>query len=365
MTQDLGRPPGATSRVQPNIIGNAGYNVQQQRSSTGTLSPVVSPSLIDSMFVEMKRVIVGQDHLLERLLVALLARGHVLIEGVPGLAKTLTIKSLAQVMGGTFGRVQFTPDLVPADVTGTRIYNAKTGEFVIEPGPIFVNVLLADEINRAPAKVQSSLLEVMQERQVTIGKQTMNVPNPFFVLATQNPIDSDGTYPLPEAQLDRFLFKILVDYPSYNEELVIIDRAMAGTVQLNPLLVPGQMVAMQQTVDQVYVDAIVKDYAVKLVAVTREPEKYGLKQLAPWIQYGASPRASVGLIIGARALAFVRKRHYVVPQDVADLLPEVLRHRLVLSYDAIADNISPEQVTDIVLKQFPAERLDLGDKQAP
>ena len=191
------------------------------------------------------------------------------------------------------------------------------------------------------------------------------MPNPFFVLATQNPIDSDGTYPLPEAQLDRFLFKILVDYPSYNEELVIIDRAMAGTVQLNPLLVPGQMVAMQQTVDQVYVDAIVKDYAVKLVAVTREPEKYGLKQLAPWIQYGASPRASVGLIIGARALAFVRKRHYVVPQDVADLLPEVLRHRLVLSYDAIADNISPEQVTDIVLKQFPAERLDLGDKQAP
>ena len=359
MTQDPGtRPINTPNRPLPTVIGGA----QPQRNATTILSPVITPSQVDGMFAEMKRVIVGQNLLLERLVVALLARGHVLIEGVPGLAKTLTVKSLAQVMGGTFGRVQFTPDLVPADVTGTRIYNTRTSEFVTEPGPIFVNVLLANEINRAPAKVQSSLLEVMQERQVTIGKQTLSVPNPFFVLATQNPIDSDGTYPLPEAQLDRFLFKVLVSYPTYSEELEIIDRSMTSAVQLNPLLVPGQMVAMQQTVDQVEVNQKVKEYAVGLIAATREPLRYQLPQLAPWIQYGASPRASVGLIVAARALAFVRKRHFVIPQDIADLLPEVLRHRLVLSYDAIADNVSPEQVIDALLKQFPPERVEFADR---
>lgn len=325
-------------------------------------SGVVTPSLVDSMFLEMKRIIVGQDHLLERLLVALLAKGHVLIEGVPGLAKTLTVRSLSQVMSGSFGRVQFTPDLVPADITGTRIYNTKTGEFSTETGPVFVNILLADEINRAPAKVQSALLEVMQERQVTIGKETLNLPNPFFVLATQNPIDSDGTYALPQAQLDRFLFKVVVTYPSYSQELQIVERSMQPPVSLNPLVVPAQLLAMQQTVDQVYVDPKVKEYAVKLVAATRDPATYGFNEILPWIRHGVSPRASIGLIGAARALAFVRKRHYVVPQDVADLVYDIFRHRIILTYDAIADNVSTEAVIAILLKRIPPERMDLGDR---
>ena len=327
-------------------------------SITGT----ITPSMIDSILFELKRVIVGQDLLLERLMVALLARGHVLIEGVPGVAKTLTVRSLAQVIGGSFGRVQFTPDLVPADLTGTRIYSAKTGEFTTEPGPVFVNVLLADEINRAPAKVQSALLEVMQERQVTIGRQSLPVPNPFFVLATQNPIEQDGTYALPEAQLDRFLFKVLVSYPTYREELVVIERAMTPPPQLSPLMVPGTVLALQQAVDQVYVDVAVREYAAQLVAATRTPKEFGLNEFADAIQLGGSPRASISLILGARALAFVRKRHYALPQDVADLLPDVLRHRLLLSYDAIADNVQPDEIVQALLAKIPPPRLDLGDK---
>jgi MoxR-like ATPase len=330
--------------------------------TTNSMPPVVAPSLLDSILFELKRVIVGQDLLLERLLVALLARGHVLIEGVPGVAKTLTVKSLAQVIGGTFGRVQFTPDLVPSDLTGTRIYNAKMGEFTTEPGPLFVNVLLADEINRAPAKVQSALLEVMQERQVTIARQSLPVPNPFFVLATQNPIEQDGTYPLPEAQLDRFLFKVLVQYPSYQEELIVIERQMSPAIQINPLLVTGQMVAMQQTVDQVYVDPRVREYAATLVAATRKPAEFGLSQFASAIQLGGSPRASIGLILAARALAFVRKRHYVLPQDVADLLPDVLRHRLLLTYDAIADEVSSEAIIHTLLEKFPPQAVEMAEK---
>lgn len=313
---------------------------------------------------EVKRLIVGQDHVLERLLVALLARGHVLLEGVPGLAKTATIKALAQVIGGSFGRIQFTPDLVPADLVGTRVYNASTGEFSIELGPVFVNLLLADEINRAPAKVQSALLEVMQERQVTIGKQTFPVPNPFLVLATQNPIESDGTYPLPEAQLDRFMFKVLVDYPSYEEEITIVGRMVGPPIALKPVLTLEGLLQLQRAAEQVYVDPQVMAYAARLVHATRRPAEYGLPQLAPLLAFGASPRASINLALASRALALLRGRHYVLPQDVAELAPDVLRHRLVLSYDAIAQNVAPDAIIATLLQRFPPPRIDLGDRHA-
>jgi len=327
-----------------------------------TLDPTLPASAVmEHVLFEIKHLIVGQDHLLERLLIALLARGHVLLEGVPGLAKTATIKALAQVVGGTFGRVQFTPDLVPADLTGTRIYNGRTGEFFTEPGPVFANLLLADEINRAPAKVQSALLEVMQERQVTIGKQTLAVPNPFLVLATQNPIEADGTYPLPEAQLDRFLFKVLVDYPAYDDEIVIMERVTGPVIGLRTLLTPDHLLTIQRQVEQVYVDRRVTAYAAMLVTATRTPASHGLEALAPFIQFGGSPRASINLILGARALAFIRGRQYALPQDVADLLPDVLRHRLVLSYDGIAAGITPETIIAAVLERYPPPRIDLGD----
>jgi MoxR-like ATPase len=336
--------------------------MQAHMPVAATSHPLPPPSLMEHVLFEVKRVIVGQDYLLERLLVALLARGHVLLEGVPGLAKTLTVKSLAQVVGGTFGRVQFTPDLVPADLTGTRIYNGRTGEFNTEPGPIFVNLLLADEINRAPAKVQSALLEVMQERQVTIGKQTFPVPNPFLVLATQNPIESDGTYPLPEAQLDRFLFKVIVDYPSYADEVVVVERVTGPAITLKTLMTPERLLTVQEIVDQVYVDPRVTAYAATLVTATRKPAEHGLEQHTGSIMFGASPRASIGLIVGARALAFIRGRQYVLPHDVADLLPDVLRHRLVLSYDGIANGITPDDLIAAVLKRYPPMRMDLGDR---
>ena len=320
------------------------------------------PTLMEQVLFEVKRVIVGQDQVVERLLVALLARGHVLLEGVPGLAKTAMIKTLAQVVGGTFGRVQFTPDLVPADLVGTRIYNGRTGEFSTELGPIFANLLLADEINRAPAKVQSALLEVMQERQVTIGKQTYAVPDPFLVLATQNPIESDGTYPLPEAQVDRFLFKVLVDYPAYREELAVIERQIAAPPALDTLLDPERLRALQRAVERVYVDPEVIAYAATLVSATRRPADHGLAPLAGALAFGGSPRASIGLIAGARALAFIRGRRYALPGDVADLVPDVLRHRLVLSYDALAAGATPEAIIDALLQRFPAPRIDLGDR---
>jgi MoxR-like ATPase len=310
----------------------------------------------------MKRLIVGQDRLLERLLIALLSRGHVLLEGVPGLAKTATIKALAQVIGGTFGRVQFTPDLVPADLIGTRIYNGKSGEFTTELGPVFANLLLADEINRAPAKVQSALLEVMQERQVTIGKESHAVPNPFLVLATQNPIESDGTYPLPEAQLDRFMFKILVDYPSYADEIVVVERITGPAITLRAMLAPEALLELQRAADRVYVDPHVTAYAAALVNATRNPAHCGLPDFAAAIQFGASPRASINLILGARALAFIRGRQYVLPQDVTDLVPDVMRHRLVLSYDGIAAGVTPEVILATLLERYPPPRLDLGDR---
>jgi MoxR-like ATPase len=331
----------------------------QQPVDLNGLSPA---SLLEHVLFEMKRLIVGQDHLLERLLVALLARGHVLLEGVPGLAKTATIKSLAQVVGGAFGRVQFTPDLVPADLVGTRLYNGKTGEFSTELGPIFVNLLLADEINRAPAKVQSALLEVMQERQVTIGKQTFLVPDPFLVLATQNPIEADGTYPLPEAQLDRFLFKVIVDYPSYDDEIVVVERMIGPAITLQQVLTPQRLLALQGLVASVYVDPHVTAYAATLVNATRDPARYKLPQMAAALAFGASPRASINLILAARALALIRGRQYALPQDVAALAPDVIRHRLVLSYDGIAAGVTPEAIVAALLDHLPPPRLDLGDR---
>jgi MoxR-like ATPase len=324
--------------------------------------PPEAPAEIEHVMFEIKRLIVGQDHLLERLLVALLARGHVLLEGVPGLAKTATIKSLAQVVGGTFGRVQFTPDLVPADLVGTRIYNGKTGEFTTELGPVFVNLLLADEINRAPAKVQSALLEVMQERQVTIGAQTFPVPDPFLVLATQNPIESDGVYPLPEAQLDRFMFKVLVDYPGYEDEVVVIERMIGPAIQLRALLTIDSLRALQQATDAVYVDPRVMAYAATLTHVTRNLAQQGLERWAGAVMFGGSPRASINLVTGARALALIRGRQYVLPRDVADLVPDVLRHRLVLSYEGLAAGITPDTVIAALLERYPPPRIDLGDR---
>ncbi len=324
----------------------------------------VAPPVVEHILFELKRLIVGQDRLLERLLIALLARGHVLLEGVPGLAKTATIKALAEVVGGSFGRVQFTPDLIPADLVGTRIYNGRTGEFSTELGPIFANLLLADEINRAPAKVQSALLEVMQERQVTIGKQTFAVPDPFLVLATQNPIESDGTYPLPEAQLDRFMFKVLVDYPSYEDEIVVVERMIGPAVELRTMITPERLLAMQKAVANVYVDPHVMAYAATLINVTRKPAENGLETFAPAIQFGGSPRASINLVIGARALAYIRGRQYALPRDVAELAPDVLRHRLVLSYEGIAAGITPDDITTALLERYPPPRLDLGDRYA-
>ncbi|MBE3558920.1 MAG: AAA family ATPase [Ktedonobacteraceae bacterium] len=319
-------------------------------------------SQIETALFEVKRLIVGQDHLLERLFVALLARGHILLEGVPGLAKTAAIKSLAQVVSGSFGRVQFTPDLVPADLVGMRIYHSKTGDFSTELGPVFVNLLLADEINRAPAKVQSALLEVMQERHVTLGKQTYPVPDPFLVLATQNPIESDGTYPLPEAQLDRFMFKTLVDYPSYEEEIAIVERVMGPAITLRPLLSIETLLDIQRAVTEIYVDPRVISYAATLIKATRAPAKHDLEQFDTALLFGGSPRASINLIVGARAIALMRGRSYVLPRDVADLVPDVLRHRLVLSYEGIAQGITAESILSALLDRYPPPRLELGDR---
>jgi MoxR-like ATPase len=320
--------------------------------------------IMDEVLFELRRLIVGQDHLLECLLVALLSRGHVLLEGVPGLAKTATIKALARVVGGSFGRIQFTPDLVPADLIGTRIFTGGSEPFTTELGPVFANLLLADEINRASAKVQSALLEVMQEHQVTIGKQTYAVPQPFLVLATQNPIESDGTYLLPEAQLDRFMFKVLVDYPSYDEELVVVQRVTGPPIELSTLLTPQDIIALQARTDSVYVDPRVVAYAATLVHATRQPGQHNLAHLDPVIQFGASPRASINLVAGARALAFIRGRSYALPKDVADLAPEVLRHRLVLSYEALANGTTADSAIEAILQRHPAPHLELSDQHA-
>ncbi len=316
---------------------------------------------MEQVLYEVKKVIVGQDHLLERLVVALLARGHILVEGVPGLAKTMAIKTLAEAIGGEFKRIQFTPDLVPADLVGTRIYNQKSGEFNTSLGPVFTNLLLADEINRAPAKVQSALLEVMQERQVTIGRETYKVPDPFLVLATQNPIETEGTYALPEAQVDRFMLKVLVGYPGTTEEFVIVER-MTGTLQgIQKVLTSDQLVKLQHEADSVYVDPALIEYAVRMVTATRKPSDIGLPELERYITFGASPRASINLILTGRALAFVRGRNYALPQDVLDMALDVMRHRLVLSYEALSDNVSSDDLLNQILERIPIPVVPLRE----
>jgi MoxR-like ATPase len=315
-------------------------------------------SLVETTLFEVKKVIVGQERLLERLMIAVLANGHVLLEGLPGLAKTLAAETLATVVGGTFGRIQFTPDLLPADITGTRIYRASTETFGVELGPVFVNFLLADEINRAPAKVQSALLEVMAERQVTIGGTTYPVPDPFMVVATQNPIEAEGVYPLPEAQRDRFLMKVLVDLPSPAEELEIVQRMGVDPPTAVERLSLEDLLRLQAAArGAVYVDRSVQEYAVNLVVATREPGRFGRADLAPLLSYGASPRASLGLVAAGRALALLRRRSYVLPQDVFDVAPEVLRHRLVLSYEALAQGIDAEAILSQLLSTVVAPRL--------
>jgi MoxR-like ATPase len=308
---------------------------------------------LEQMLFEVKKVIVGQETLLERIVVALLSRGHILVEGVPGLAKTLAIRTVAQVVGGEFNRIQFTPDLVPADLVGTRIYNQRTGEFTTSLGPVFTNLLLADEINRAPAKVQSALLEVMQEHQVTIGRESHKVPEPFLVLATQNPIETEGTYALPEAQVDRFMLKVLVDYPSDREEMVIVQRMTGRLGETRQILTTDQLMVLQQEADNVYVDPELMEYAVRIVGATRRPVEYGLNDVSRYVSFGASPRASINLILAARALALTRGRDYVVPHDIAELVPDVLRHRVVLSYEALADRVSADDLIGRVLESVP------------
>jgi len=310
-------------------------------------------SLMESVLYEVKRVVVGQDHFLERVLVAILAQGHLLVEGVPGLAKTLTVKTLARAVRGQFKRIQFTPDLLPADLTGTRIYNQKSGEFGTSLGPVFTNLLLADEINRAPAKVQSALLEVMQERQVTIAGETYKVPEPFLVMATQNPIETEGTYPLPEAQVDRFMMKVLVGYPSEEEEFAIVQRVTGPPTEVTAAATTEQIKVLQEECRKCYVDPGLVSYAVKLVAATRDPARFGLKDIARYITFGASPRATINLIEGARAMAFLRGRNYALPEDVMDLVPDVFRHRLVLSYEALSDALTADAIIMQVLKAVP------------
>ena len=316
---------------------------------------------MERVLYEVKKIIVGQDHLLERMIVALLARGHILVEGVPGLAKTMAIKTLADSIGGEFKRIQFTPDLVPADLIGTRIYNQKSGEFNTSLGPVFTNLLLADEINRAPAKVQSALLEVMQEKQVTIGRETHKVPNPFLVLATQNPIETEGTYALPEAQVDRFMLKVLVGYPSPTEEFVIVERMTGAWTEVQKVLTTDQLVELQKKTDQVYVDPALIEYAVKMVGATRNPKDVGLGDIQHYIMFGASPRASINLILTAKALAFVRGRSYVLPQDVLDMAMDVIRHRLVLSYEALSDNISSDDILKKIFDRIPLPVVPLHE----
>ncbi len=316
---------------------------------------------LESGLFEIKRVIVGQEAMLERVLVALLAGGHVLLEGVPGLAKTLTVKTVADVLGGSFKRLQFTPDLVPADLVGTRVYRVGgdgVGGFDTELGPVFCNFLLADEINRAPAKVQSALLEVMQERQVTIGHDTHRVPEPFLVLATQNPIESEGTYPLPEAQVDRFMFKLVVDYPEPRDEVAVVERSLDGGAHARQVLDPASLADHQQAASGIYVDRRVMEYAVALTLATRERGEEG------WVEFGASPRGSINLVHAGRALALLRGRDYLLPIDVRDLARDVLRHRIVLTYEALAAGVDADRVLDDVLERVPMPRIELAEGHA-
>ncbi len=320
----------------------------------------VGRTQLEEALVEVKRVIAGQDEMLERVLVCLVAGGHLLIEGVPGLAKTLTIKTTAAVLGGSFRRVQFTPDLVPSDLVGTRIYRPDSGDFDTEQGPVFCNFLLADEINRAPAKVQSALLEVMQEHQVTIGHETMKVPDPFLVMATQNPIESEGTYPLPEAQVDRFMLKVLVGYPSRDEELTVVHRSLVDPPDVHRVLEIESLRSLQRAVLRIYVDPSLVAYAVSLAEATRNPAAIGLDEVAGLVEYGASPRGPIALVQSARALALVHGRDYVLGSDLRSLAKDALRHRLVLSYRALAEQRTADDVLDAVLERVAAPPLELG-----
>jgi MoxR-like ATPase len=325
--------------------------------------PALDASL-EQVLYQVKRVIVGQDALLERMVVALLARGHLLVEGVPGLAKTMAVKTLAQAIGGEFQRIQFTPDLVPADIVGTRIFNQKLGEFQVSLGPVFANLVLADEINRAPAKVQSALLEAMQERQVTIGRETHPLPDPFLVMATQNPIESEGTYPLPEAQVDRFMLKVLIDYPTPTEEFVIVERMTAAFEPAGRAIDAEHLAGLQRAADEVFVDPSLIEYSVKLANATRNVAAIGLGDLSRYITFGASPRASINLILAGRALALVRGREYALPQDLREIAPDVLRHRLMLSYEALADGVTPDAIIERILAAVPLPELALRERMA-
>jgi MoxR-like ATPase len=315
---------------------------------------------LEQALFEIRRVIAGQEEMLERVLVSLLAGGHVLIEGVPGLAKTLTIKTTAAVLGGSFHRVQVSPDLVPSDLVGTRVYRPDRTEFETELGPVFCNFLLADEINRAPAKVQSALLEVMQERQVTIGHSTFPVPTPFLVLATQNPIESEGTYPLPEAQVDRFMLKILVDYPAHDEELTVVARSLEPPPELSQMLSLEELQELQRQASQVYVDPALISWTVDVATATRKPREHGLEDIADYISFGASPRGPISLVAAGRALALIRGRDYVVPADLESLVRDAFRHRLVLSYRALAEEVAPDAILDSVLAAVRMPQIDLG-----
>ena len=330
------------------------------------VSPAASPDtapLMEQILYEVKRVVVGQDRFLERVMVAMLAQGHLLVEGVPGLAKTLTIKTLASTVQGDFKRIQFTPDLVPADLIGTRIYNQKTGDFSTVLGPVFTNLLLADEINRAPAKVQSALLEVMQERQVTIAGVSHPVHAPFLVMATQNPIETEGTYPLPEAQVDRFMMKVELDYPSDEEEFVIVQRVTGPAVAVSAVATTEQLAVLQAECRRIYVDPALVQYAVRLVSSTRDPARHGMKELARFITFGASPRATIALVEGARALALLRGRSYALPEDMTDLVPDVLRHRLILSYEALAEGLSAQQLITRLSAKIPTPAKPLAHEK--
>ncbi|MFI6503683.1 AAA family ATPase [Nonomuraea typhae] len=311
------------------------------------------PAVLRQTLDEVRRVIVGQEHMVERLVVALLARGHCLLEGVPGVAKTLAASTLATVVGGTFARIQFTPDLVPSDIVGTRVFHPSSEKFDVELGPVFVNFLLADEINRAPAKVQSALLEVMAERQVTLAGVTHPLPRPFVVLATQNPIESEGVYPLPEVQRDRFLFRVRVPHPSAHEELEILHRMSVAPPAAERVLEPSALMALQEQAEQVSVHQLVADYVVRLVMSTRSPAEYGVPDLAETIEIGVSPRATLGLVAAGRALALLRGRDYLLPDDVRDVAVDVMAHRLMLTFDALADGVDPEQVVRQILHTVP------------
>ena len=351
MTNPIQPPPGyppPQSQVPP-----------QAPPASPPSAPAVNPAIASSAKLlgeaisQVQRVIVGQEHMVEQLMVGLLAKGHVLLEGVPGVAKTLAVRSFATVVGGDFARIQFTPDLVPSDIVGTRIYSAQQEKFDTALGPVFVNFVLADEINRAPAKVQSAMLELMAERQVSIGGTTFPVPDPFIVIATQNPIESEGVYPLPEAQRDRFLLKVDVPYPRGNEEFEILRRMSVNPPKPSPVLDPEKVRALQEQASGVFVHNLVAEYVVRLVLATRTPDEFGMPDLVPVIQGGCSPRATLGLVAAARALALIHGRDYVLPTDVQSIARDVMAHRLVLGFDAVADNITPAQVVERIVAMVP------------